>query len=238
MFSHRRFQNLRNFAISGAIVAISFLVGMAMGHYRLPPYNYLKDLKDRALSIGVIETVVTRISKEPSANIVMFGDSLTEHGHWSRLFERSDIWNFGVSGDSSAGILNRVSQVASKRPQMVFVLAGVNDIYADFPSDVTERNLQLTATQLQRSGAKPVIQTIIFIRGPRASEINARISAINTNLAAWCARENIAFVDLNSVLSQNGSLRDDVTKDGIHLNDKGYQIWRDAIRPYLRDASR
>ncbi len=40
--------------------------------------------------------------------IVFLGDSITYEGPWSELFPQTQIHNFGVDGDTSAGLLERI----------------------------------------------------------------------------------------------------------------------------------
>ena len=48
------------------------------------------------------------------------------------------------------------------------------------------------------------------------------------------ANENkIDFVDINELLSIEGSLREEFTYDGVHLLGPGYAKWRDKILPVI-----
>jgi predicted transcriptional regulator len=102
--------------------------------------------------------------------------------------------------------------------------------------DLIERHIQLIASQLVKNGIKPIIQSTLFVQGN--SDLNAKIRALDDDLRQWAAESKITFIDLNEVLSSNGSLRADVSDDGVHLNSNGCVLWRDAIRRYIDDASR
>jgi lysophospholipase L1-like esterase len=171
-----------------------------------------------------------------SANIVMLGDSITASGDWVKLLKQPNILNLGIGGDSSAGVLNRLNQIIARKPRTVFLMIGINDLFNDIPLDLIERHIQLIASQLVKNGIKPIIQSTLFVQGN--SDLNAKIRALDDNLRQWCAERKINFVDLNEVLSSNGSLRADVSDDGVHLNNNGYVLWRDAIRCYIDDAPR
>ena len=63
-----------------------------------------------------------------SPDIVMLGDSLTEWGNWHELVPEYSILNRGISGDTSSGVLDRLQEVIERRPKVVFVMIGTNDI--------------------------------------------------------------------------------------------------------------
>jgi lysophospholipase L1-like esterase len=58
----------------------------------------------------------------------MLGDSLTEWGNWHELVPEHRIINRGIAGDTSSGVLDRLQEVIERRPKVVFVMIGTNDI--------------------------------------------------------------------------------------------------------------
>jgi lysophospholipase L1-like esterase len=47
--------------------------------------------------------------------------------------------------------------------------------------------------------------------------------------------ENIVFIDLNKVLSENGKLRESfLSEDDIHLTGEGYFAWKNCIKKYIQ----
>ena len=58
-------------------------------------------------------------------DIVFIGNSITDGAEWSELFNDLRIKNRGISGDVSAGVLNRIAEVAKRKPaQFFFYLLG------------------------------------------------------------------------------------------------------------------
>ena len=66
------------------------------------------------------------------ADIVMFGDSITEGADWARMFPGTSIANQGIAGDTTEGMLKRI---ALARAPKVFVMAGINDLVRGVPVD-------------------------------------------------------------------------------------------------------
>jgi hypothetical protein len=200
-------------------VAIGFVGGVVILHYRLPPFFYLNTLRHKWPLNSLVNSFNMHVY-DASADIVMLGDSITAFGDWAKLLRQPNILNLGISDDTSAGVLNRLNQTIARKPRTVFLMIGINDLFNDIPSDLIERHIQLIASQLVKNGIKPIIQSTLFVQGN--SDLNAKIRALDDGLRQWCSESKIIFIDLNEVLSTNGSLRADVSDDGVHLNNNGY----------------
>lgn len=68
-------------------------------------------------------------------DIIFLGNSITDGGEWSELFADLSIKNRGISGDNSAGVLNRLDEVYSRHPVKVFLLIGTNDLARNLSPD-------------------------------------------------------------------------------------------------------
>ncbi len=55
----------------------------------------------------------------------MLGDSITDYGSWDTLFQRDDILNHGIIGDTTQGVLNRL-QYINNTVEKAFIMIGVN----------------------------------------------------------------------------------------------------------------
>ncbi|MER8786896.1 GDSL-type esterase/lipase family protein [Mesorhizobium sp. M0983] len=165
------------------------------------------------------------------AEIVMLGDSLTENALWQELFPKLSIINRGISGDGVAGVLLRLDQITAARPQIVFIMLGVNDIraYAD-ADDVAEAYGHVIKGL---AGVDQiVVQSTLFTSGEAKN--NAAIKRLNDALAVLCdSAPNCRYLDLNALLSKDGALQRDFTIDGLHLNGNGYRVWASEIGPLM-----
>ena len=62
--------------------------------------------------------------------IVFLGDSITEGGgDWNNYFGTKNIVNRGISGDTTLGVLARLSEICFYKPISLFLLIGINDIF-------------------------------------------------------------------------------------------------------------
>src|SRR4051812_12410847 len=108
-----------------------------------------------------------------SADIVMLGDSLTEWGNWHELVPEFRVINRGIAGDTSSGVLDRLQEVIERRPKVVFVMVGTNDIGIQVPPDVLLSNLREIVTRLRDESIIPVAQRILF-RGDGSKRATTR----------------------------------------------------------------
>lgn len=162
---------------------------------------------------------------------VVVGDSLSL---WmpSEWLPQDQFWlNQGISGDTTAGILQRLSAFDRTRPTTIHVMAGINDLKNGVPEAEVVANLHQIMRQLKQRHpqAHIVIHSILPTRWPNLS--SDRIQRVNQQVATLAAQEGVDFLNLEQVFADNsGNLRRELTTDGLHLNPSGYQVWQSAIR--------
>lgn len=54
-------------------------------------------------------------------NILFLGDSLVERADWHILFPEKLVLQFGIGGDTTEGLLNRLDAVIKQKPIHIFV---------------------------------------------------------------------------------------------------------------------
>ncbi len=63
-----------------------------------------------------------------------------------------------------------------------------------------------------------------------------KIKNINTIIKNNHDQSTYDIIDLHSVfVNDQGTIKKDLTSDGVHLNERGYQIWVNFIRPNFRN---
>ena len=95
-------------------------------------------------------------------DIVFIGNSITDGGEWIELFNDLRMKNRGISGDITAGVLNRINDVANRKPAKVFLMIGVNDLAKGLTVDSVVKNILLIASYLRQEApsTKLFIQSI------------------------------------------------------------------------------
>jgi acyl-CoA thioesterase-1 len=184
-----------------------------------------------------------RIDERPV--IVALGDSLTagrgvdiEGSYPSQLQRRLDadgyryrVVNAGISGDTSAQGLERLSAVRELRPAIVIVELGANDGLRGLPLETTRQNLDSIIGQLKADGAD-VILAGMELPPNYGSLYTGSFRKMFPDLAR---KHGIALIPF---LLQGVAGRPDLNQeDGIHPDAQGYSIvvgnvWA-VLRPML-----
>lgn len=197
-------------------------------------------------------TTATATPAPPAAapRVVFLGDSLTagfglgeEQAFPARVGELMAargtpiaVVNGGVSGDTSAGALERVDWLLSRPAAVVVVSIGANDGLRGQPVENVEANLRAIVRRAKAAGARVLVtgQKIPINYGPdyaRAFE----------SLYPRVAREEGAA--LLPFLLEGVAMRPELNQaDGIHPTPEGQEIVArhvaEALAPLLREARR
>ncbi len=120
-------------------------------------------------------------------------------------------------------------------PKMVFIMGGINGL-KDF--NINEQ------VNIYEDIIKKTIDTVpyakIYVQStlPLGKNADARCSnntiiKFNLRLEDLCKKYNINYVDLHSMYFQDGYLKSELTKDGVHLTEDGYKSWVEKLRKLI-----
>lgn len=173
---------------------------------------------------------VTQMAILPSqpGGIAFVGDSITHGFRWAEAFPDQNIRNWGISGDTSWGVLSRAPQIIATRPAKVFLLIGTNDLanWSQSPESVAGNVAALLdVLKAELPGTKVYVQAVM----PRQPEFRARIESLNAQLATIAAARGATWIDLYTPLLSGDRLDPSLTMDDLHLTGQGYQRWMAII---------
>ncbi|MEJ2765274.1 GDSL-type esterase/lipase family protein [Photobacterium sp. MCCC 1A19761] len=166
------------------------------------------------------------------ADVVMFGDSITEWGMWSEMFPGIKLANRGLAGDTTRGMLCRIDTTLQLQPQRVFVMAGINDLAQDETVEAVFGRYEEMLEFWQQHAIEPVVQSTLYV-GSRLASLNPSVALLNQHLRQACHARGLRFVDVNAALSERQQLLAEHSRDDLHLNAVAYQKWRLLIAPLL-----
>jgi len=183
-----------------------------------------------------LQRALHKLYRTNHADVVMLGNSITYGANWSELLGRPGVVNRGIGGDNTYGFLHRMDDVVRLKPRMCFVMAGINDLFADIPVDSVVQNYRRIVDTLQQYQIVPVIQSTLFVspKWRRSAEKNTEVAGLNERLKALARERHLIFLDLNEQLSSAGVLKEEFTYDGVHLAAAGYAIWSAEVEKVLR----
>ncbi|EEQ1658903.1 hypothetical protein AAB750_000515 [Escherichia coli] len=221
-------------------IIISVFTGIYIGASQTLPYNLKYSLKEYFLSgknnspIGHAYWSKRDLTylKQRKVDIIMLGDSITETGRWSDFFPSVSIANYGIAGDTSQGIKNRLEPIINAKPKKVFIMIGTNDLTNHESVQKILDNYRDIIEILNRNGITTIIQSTIY-SGINEKIKNKKIKQINEGLQKLSNEQQITYLDLNTSLSPNGYLKNEYTIDDTHLSKDGYKAWIEILKPFI-----
>jgi lysophospholipase L1-like esterase len=167
------------------------------------------------------------------------GDVRSQYSWWlARARPDWKVLNRGVNGERSDQIAARFERdVLAASPDVLIVVAGVNDIYQGRPAaDVIEQLRRIYEEALRR-GIRLVAGTILPYN-TATPEQNARMRQVNEWLREWCGRSAaMAFADTRAaVAAPPDPDRLFESPDELHPSVDGYRRMADALLPAIDRA--
>ncbi len=162
---------------------------------------------------------------------ILVGDSLSMWFPREKL-PAGKLWlNQGISGDTSSGVLKRLGAFSATRPNVIYIMAGINDLRKGDSDETILRNYRRIVRRLRQTHPQTqiIVQSILPTRLPKLS--NSRIRNINTQLTLIAKQEGANYLNIYSWFTDmEGNLRPELTTDGLHLSQEGYDVWRTALQ--------
>lgn len=212
--------------------------------------NFLEKLDNR-FALGIytrpeltrhyFEMLSYHLRMEPHiepGSVIFIGDSHTQGLNVAAVTPQSI--NYGIGGDTSIGVLQRLPHYKSIQHAKAVVLEiGFNDL-----SKRNDAKILLAYEKIQAlipppiplviCAIFPVDENVIF------TGLNKRIQSLNqATRRLYSNRKNTIFIDIGEHLAnEDGHLKsENHVGDGIHLSGRGYTLWIDALKKALYERS-
>lgn len=171
-------------------------------------------------------------------DIVFIGNSITEQGgNWGQRFSNTKVKNRGISGDVTAGVLNRLAEIYYYKPKKVFLKIGINDLFHDeLTPEYVANNIKsiVDKIHLESPETKIYVQTILPTANNKPPK--EKIAATNAILKAIPPASYLQIIDLHSRFAdQNDLMIGSYTNDGLHLTELGYHTWQNYIIQFVNN---
>jgi lysophospholipase L1-like esterase len=194
------------------------------------------------------------ISTKGEAQLVFLGDSIT-HGWegkgkavWEKHWAPLKAANFGIGGDRTEHVLWRLEHgnFDGLRPKAIVLMIGTNNtghqgrpqkeldgaVY-QCSAEQTAEGIKAILAQLQQKCPDAKILVLgIFPRGAnKEDKFRQQNEATNAIVKGFADGQKVFFLDVGAkFLEPDGTLSKTIMPDLLHPNEKGYQIWSDAIK--------
>lgn len=195
---------------------------------------------------GLVEEVK---AKKDDVDLLFIGDSITDgwDGKGKPVYDKyyvpRHVLNLGIGGDRTQHVLWRLQhgEVDGLHPKAVVLLIGINNTSKE--KDGSERNTApeviegVTAVVKEIQTRLPKSKLLLLAILPykqKGDPMREKVAEINKGIAKLGKMKGVTFLDINQkFLEPDGTLSTEIMPDLLHPNEKGYQIWADAMEPTL-----
>jgi len=158
------------------------------------------------------------------------GDSLIEFFNWQARFPDEQVYNFGSAGETAEGLLSRLPNIIRniRTPDLVMIMTGTNNIAMEDYGFLSTYERIIDLLQRNYGPANIVMTSLLpmefFFLGDAVPRVNKRLKDI-------AGDAEIAYLDLYPLFLGQDSrpISAYYEADGVHLSEKGYEVWAGAL---------
>jgi len=189
-----------------------------------------------------------RVKDTADTQVLFIGDSITQG--WEGPLGGSNVWkkyyaprkavNLGIGGDRTQHVLWRLEKapLENVKPKTAVVMIGTNNSNGEdnTPGQIVEGIEAIVKKLRERLPNTKILLLAIFPRGENFNVQRGKLTQINQVLMKLHDGQNVHFLDIgHRFLNSDGILPGEIMPDYLHLSEKGYQIWAEAIEPKLSE---
>ncbi len=188
---------------------------------------------------------VVEQAEKGEAELILIGDSIT-HGWdgkadlYGKYFGEYKPINMGFGGDRTQHVLWRLDhgEVDGISPKAAMLMIGTNNSNKEdnTAEEIADGIIAIVEKLREKLPETKVLILAIFPRGEGPStqrEKNAKASELASKIAD---DENVFFLDIgDEFLEDDQTLTKEIMPDLLHLSEKGYAIWGEAVAPKLKE---
>lgn len=198
--------------------------------------------KVRIVAMGDSTTAGTPAFKSPrEAPPAGRGDETSQYAYWlMKAHPEWEVINQGVNAERSDVIAARFeADVIAKKPAVVVIIAGVNDVYQGRPAQHVKDQLAAMYRRAHAAGIRVVAGTIIPYNTASADQ-NSRMKDINDWIRSQArADPAVIVVDTRAAVAAAGNPDKLASSpDRLHPDAAGYRKMAEAIRPAVEQVLR
>ncbi|HEX7530358.1 MAG TPA: SGNH/GDSL hydrolase family protein [Pyrinomonadaceae bacterium] len=183
------------------------------------------------------------VPAKDQARVVFMGDSITDswqNPKYGGFFPGKPYIDRGISGQTTPQMLIRFRpDVIALQPKVVVVLAGTNDIAGNtgpMTLGMIEDNLTSMFDLAHANGIRVVFASLLPISDYEKNKDGQaiirtkqrppeQIKALNEWMKKYAAAHGGIYLDYYSAMADDkGFLKEELSEDGLHPNQKGYDI--------------
>ena len=204
------------------------------------------------------QQVLERIA-QGNIDLIMVGDSITHNWEstgkkvWDQYYASRSAVNFGFGGDGTESVIWRFDngEIDGINPKLAILMIGTNNSNGEdhTPEEIAD-GIKAICTRMRAKMPKTKILILaIFPRGFGSDEQREALGHSTTFNPQWAKNDqaskiasriadgkHIFYLDINEAfLDEKGILTREVMPDFVHLSEKGYRLWAEALEPTIAE---
>lgn len=169
--------------------------------------------------------------------IVFTGSSSIRY--WTDLQERfpnEHILNAGFGGSQAVDLIYHLDRLVLKyKPKKVFIYEGDNDIFSKKkPKDIIATTIEIIK---KIKAANPKTNVVLISVKPSVSrwKLRRKYKKLNQKFQKLSETDSsILYADVWNIMLKGRKVRKDIfVSDNLHMNAIGYELWYQALKPYV-----
>lgn len=189
-------------------------------------------------------------AKKDRVDLLFLGDSITDGWRgrgmavWDKFFAPRNALNLGIGGDRTQHVLWRLQngEVDGLKPKVTVLLIGINNTPNEkdgVPRNTAPEIIEGVTTVVKeirtRLPKTKVLLLAVFPYKQKGDPMRDKVAEINQGISKLGKKRRVTFLDINrKFLEPDGTLSTEIMPDLLHPNEKGYQIWAEAMEPTLK----
>jgi lysophospholipase L1-like esterase len=181
-------------------------------------------------------------AEKGNVDLLFLGDSITQGWDgggkktWNRFFTPRNAANFGIGGDRTEHVLWRIQNGELKgiEPKVIVLMIGTNNSSDNTPDEIAQGVTAIVHDLRERLPKSRILLLGVFPRGQKPMAIRERLKSVNLQIAKLDDGSNVHYLDLGKAfLNDDGTISKEIMPDYLHLSQRGYRLWADAMEPTL-----
>lgn len=209
---------------------ISITLNLATIAYFIDRKVYFPYMRGRAFEDRKWQALFSTPSDKQE--IIFIGTSLTQGFSLKSTFNNIHLKNMGFGGLETADILNNLKRIVVRKPPVIFLEAGINDVRNGRDMNVAFENFveMCTLTKKISPQTRLYVQSVLPTTN---NNFNIKIDTYNKRMQDYCSLNHLIYIDMYNSFMQDGQLNAMATTDGVHLTPYGYYLWKQQLLPYI-----
>ncbi|NBK97468.1 MAG: hypothetical protein EOM50_05540 [Erysipelotrichia bacterium] len=199
--------------------------------------------KVKEYQVEPVKKIMRNAHSAKANGIVFFGDSIIQGFDIKKYFTQENLYNCGCNGATSDTLLHlQPYAIADYKPSKVILMIGTNDLADEWQFDKLEIAFNVYKLINIMRNQNPAVDVIVISPLPIVEALkqeqcknNGQLKLLGKEIKANVEEfVGCVYVDMYPhFLDENKQLKKEYTSDGLHLNEAGYEVFAQLLKPYI-----